>query len=51
MQTDERRRVLFEGAVNFRDLGGYRARAGRQTRWRQVYRADNLAGLTEAIWG
>ena len=48
MQTDERRRVLFEGAVNFRDLGGYRAGAGRQTRWGQVYRADNLAGLTEA---
>jgi protein-tyrosine phosphatase len=45
--TDDRRRVLFEGAVNFRDLGGYAAGAGRQTRWRQVYRADNLAGLTE----
>jgi protein-tyrosine phosphatase len=48
MQTDERRRILFEGAVNFRDLGGYRAGDGRQTRWGQVYRADNLAGLTEA---
>ncbi|MGA8583798.1 MAG: tyrosine-protein phosphatase [Roseiarcus sp.] len=48
MQTDERRRVLFEVAVNFRDLGGYRAGAGRQTRWGRVYRADNLAGLTEA---
>jgi protein-tyrosine phosphatase len=48
MQTDERRRVRFEGAVNFRDLGGYRAGAGRQTRWGRVYRADNLAGLTEA---
>ena len=48
MQTDERRRVRFEGAVNFRDLGGYRAAAGRQTRWGRVYRADNLAGLTEA---
>jgi protein-tyrosine phosphatase len=48
MQRDERRRVLFEGAVNFRDLGGYRAGAGRQTRWGRVYRADNLAGLTEA---
>jgi protein-tyrosine phosphatase len=48
MQTDERRRVRFEGAVNFRDLGGYRAGTGRQTRWGRVYRADNLAGLTEA---
>jgi protein-tyrosine phosphatase len=48
MQMDERRRILFEGAVNFRDLGGYPAGDGRQTRWGQVYRADNLAGLTEA---
>ena len=48
MQTDDLRRVLFEGAVNFRDLGGYAAGVGRRTRWGQVYRADNLAGLTEA---
>ena len=48
MQTDEQRRILFEGAVNFRDLGGYPARDGRRTRWGRVYRADNLAGLTEA---
>src|SRR5260370_17458964 len=48
MQTDGRRRILFEGAVNFRDLGGYEAASGKRTRWGQVYRADNLAGLTEA---
>jgi protein-tyrosine phosphatase len=48
MQIDDRRRIRFEGAVNFRDLGGYAAAAGRRTRWGQVYRADNLAGLTEA---
>jgi protein-tyrosine phosphatase len=48
MQTDHRRRVPFEGAVNFRDLGGYATGANRRTRWGRVYRADNLAGLTEA---
>jgi protein-tyrosine phosphatase len=48
MQTDVRRRILFEGAINFRDLGGYPAEPGRQTRWNRVYRADNLAGLTQA---
>jgi protein-tyrosine phosphatase len=48
MRTDVRRRILFEGAINFRDLGGYPAEPGRQTRWNWVYRADNLAGLTEA---
>jgi protein-tyrosine phosphatase len=47
MQTDERRLIQFEGAVNFRDLGGYRAGASRRMRWGLVYRADNLAGLTE----
>lgn len=41
-------RVLgFEGAVNFRDIGGYSAGQGRQTRWRRVYRSDSLARLTE----
>jgi protein-tyrosine phosphatase len=46
MQIDDRRRILFEGAVNFRDLGGYATGGGRRTRWGRVYRADNLAGLT-----
>lgn len=42
-------RVLgFEGAVNFRDIGGYPAAGGRQTRWRRIYRADSLAELTPA---
>jgi protein-tyrosine phosphatase len=40
------RRLNFEGAVNFRDLGGYPAADGRRTRWRRLYRADNLADLT-----
>ena len=40
------RRLSFDGAVNFRDLGGYPAADGRHTRWRRVFRADNLAGLT-----
>lgn len=48
MQTADRRRIPFEGAVNFRDLGGYPTDVGRQTRWGRLYRADNLAGLTEA---
>lgn len=40
------RRLPFEGAVNFRDLGGYPAGPGRRTRWRRVYRSDSLAELT-----
>jgi protein-tyrosine phosphatase len=40
------RRLDFEGAVNFRDLGGYPALDGRRTRWRRLFRADSLADLT-----
>ena len=42
------RRLEFEGAVNFRDMGGYPAGAGRETRWHTLYRADSLADLTAA---
>lgn len=44
----EERRLPFEGAANFRDLGGYPAGADRRTRWGRVYRSDSLAELTEA---
>ena len=40
------RRVPFEGARNFRDLGGYRAADGLHTRWGVLFRADSLHGLT-----
>lgn len=40
------RRVPFEGAVNFRDVGGYRNGDGRHVRWGQVYRSDELDGLS-----
>jgi protein-tyrosine phosphatase len=51
MRTHARRRILFEGAINFRDIGGYPAGPGRETRWSRIYRADNLAGMTEADLG
>jgi protein-tyrosine phosphatase len=40
------RRVPFEGATNFRDLGGYRTRSGTRIRWGQVFRADALHGFS-----
>ncbi|MDA8356023.1 MAG: tyrosine-protein phosphatase [Actinomycetota bacterium] len=40
------RHVALDGAVNFRDIGGYRAHDGRRVRWRRVFRADGLSGLT-----
>ena len=40
------RRVPLKGAVNFRDLGGYRTTDGRMTRWGRVFRSDGLHTLT-----
>lgn len=40
------RHIALEGAVNFRDLGGYPAAGGRHVRWRTLFRADGLSNLT-----
>jgi protein-tyrosine phosphatase len=41
------RLIALEGAVNFRDLGGYDTLDGHRTRWRVLFRADGLGELTE----
>lgn len=41
------RRLALEGAVNFRDLGGYATEDGRVTAWGRLYRSDALAKLTQ----
>ncbi len=41
------RRMKLDGAVNFRDIGGYAARDGRRVKWGRVFRADGLAGLSD----
>ncbi len=48
MNEPHLRRLDFEGAVNFRDLGGYQAAGGRRMRWRRLFRADSLGDLTPA---
>lgn len=40
------RRVPLEGAVNFRDLGGYETSDGQRVKWGQVFRSDGLSRLT-----
>jgi protein-tyrosine phosphatase len=42
------RRMPFQGAGNFRDLGGYPTRHGTRTRWGHVFRSDGLHRLTPA---
>lgn len=40
------RRLPLEGALNFRDLGGYETSDRRYVRWGRLFRADSLGGLT-----
>jgi protein-tyrosine phosphatase len=44
--TADRRRVLFAGVKNLRDLGGYTTESGRTTRWRQMFRSDSPHNFT-----
>jgi protein-tyrosine phosphatase len=43
-----RRHLPLDGALNVRDVGGYRTTDGRQTRWRTLLRADSLHRLSGA---
>jgi protein-tyrosine phosphatase len=45
---DERRVLRFDGAHNFRDLGGYRTGDGRPIAWGRLFRADGLHRLSVA---
>jgi protein-tyrosine phosphatase len=46
--TGSVRHIALQGAINVRDLGGYRTDKGRQVRYGQVFRADALGRLTDA---
>lgn len=41
------RHLPFDGAINLRDIGGYRGRDGRAVRWGQIYRSGHMAKLGE----
>jgi protein-tyrosine phosphatase len=42
------RRLAWQGVPNARDLGGYPAAGGRETRWGAVVRSDSLGDLAAA---
>ncbi|MEV0409405.1 tyrosine-protein phosphatase [Streptomyces sp. NPDC050448] len=46
--TETIRQIPLQGAVNVRDLGGYRTWTGGQVRQGLVYRSDALSKLTQA---
>lgn len=41
------RRLPLHGAVNCRDLGGYKTADGRAVRWNMLYRSDSLAEISD----
>ena len=46
--SERDRLIALEGALNWRDLGGYPTADGHVTRWDRVFRADGLDQLTDA---
>jgi protein-tyrosine phosphatase len=40
------RLLEMEGAINFRDLGGYKGHEGRLVKWRKLFRSDSLHRLS-----
>lgn len=47
-ETIDPRRILeIEGAINFRDLGGYHTSDGRRVKWGKVFRSAQLDRLSE----
>jgi protein-tyrosine phosphatase len=45
---DRARRIELEGALNFRDLGGYPTHDGQVVAWGRLFRSDGLHQLTAA---
>jgi protein-tyrosine phosphatase len=43
-----KRKVQLQGAVNFRDVGGYATTDGHHVKWGKIYRSADLSKLTEA---
>ena len=40
------RAVALQGAINFRDLGGYATKDGRQVKWGKIFRSADISKLT-----
>jgi len=43
-----KREVKLEGAINFRDIGGYPTKDGKHVKWGKIYRSAALNKLTDA---
>ena len=47
-QSEDHRKILFDGTSNTRELGGYKTEDGRSLKWGVLYRSDKLSELTDA---
>jgi len=45
--ADHERRIMLDGAGNFRDIGGYPAHRHKRVKWRKIFRSGHLALLTK----
>jgi protein-tyrosine phosphatase len=46
VRDSARREIKLQGAINFRDLGGYPTRDGGHVKWGRIYRSAALNNLT-----
>lgn len=44
--AENQRLIPLDGAMNFRDLGGYPTLDGQTVKWHRIYRADSLSELS-----
>lgn len=47
-QSEDHRKIIFDGTSNTRELGGYKTEDGRSLKWGVLYRSDKLSELTDA---
>lgn len=47
VESEYTRHLELDGGVNVRDIGGYRARDGRQVKWRKILRSGHLNHLSD----
>jgi protein-tyrosine phosphatase len=40
--------VKLQGAINFRDIGGYKTKDGKKVKWGKIYRSAEINRLTAA---
>lgn len=48
LADSSKRLVKLDGALNFRDVGGYKTDSGKEVKWNKVFRSASINKLTDA---